>query len=112
MNHTGTQKVTDKAYEELANWGRFKIVQNADDADVVLVIEVEKESRGLNANTYGSNTTVTEVKSTYITTAFLLKGQKEPFFTERERANVFRKSATQRGIDDLKKRLDEGPPTP
>lgn len=26
VNHTGTQKVTDKAYEELKKWGRFVLV--------------------------------------------------------------------------------------
>ena len=112
VNHTGTQKVLDKAYEGLMKWGRFKVVQNADDADMVLVIDVDRESRGATASTYGNNTTVTEVRATYLITSFILKGRKEPFFTEQERAALLRKSATQRGIDELKKRLDEGPPKP
>ena len=112
VNHTGTQKVLDKAYEELTKWGRFKIVQNTDDSDIVLVVEVERNTHGATASSYGNTTTVNENTVTTITTSFILKGQKEPFFSEQERAALFRKSATQRGIDDLKKRLDEGPPTP
>ena len=109
VNHSGTQKVADKAYEELQKWARFTVVQNPDSADMVLVVEVNVHSVGATASNYGSTTTtVTENRVADITTAFILKGQKEPFFTETERANIFRKSATQRGIDDLKKRLDEG----
>lgn len=112
VNHTETQKVVDKAYEELTKWGRLKIIQSPADADMVLVVDVDKEIHGATANTYGSTTRVNEHTVVTITTAFILKGQTEPFFSEQERANLFRKSATQRGIDDLKSRIDEGPPAP
>ena len=112
VNHTGTQRVVDKAFEELTRWGKFKIVQNAADADMVLVVEVDNETHGVTANTYGSTTTVDDRQVVTITTSFILKGQTEPFFSEQERASPFRKSATQRGIDDLKKRIEEGPPAP
>ena len=98
VNHTGTQKVLDKAYEELTKWGRMKVVQNPDDADVVLVVEVQKGSHGATASSYGNTTTVDENTVTTITTSFILRGQKEPFFSEQERAALFRKSATQRGL--------------
>lgn len=110
VNHTGTQRVVDKAYQELTKWGKFKIIQNAADADMVLVVEVNRETRGAIANTTGTTTTVDETEVVTITTAFILKGQTAPFFSEQERASLFRKSATQRGIDDLKKRIEEGTP--
>ena len=79
MNHSGTQKVTDKAYEELMKWGRFKVVQSADEADMVLVIDVDRESRGATASTYGNNTTVTEVRATYMHHLFRAQGTERAF---------------------------------
>lgn len=35
-NQTGSSQVTDKAYEALTKWGRYKIVKDAKDADLVL----------------------------------------------------------------------------
>lgn len=35
--------------------------------------------------------------------------QQEPFFSETERANLFRKSATKRCVDDFRKRIEETP---
>ena len=35
-NQTGSSQVTDKAYEALTKWGRYKIVNDAKDADLVL----------------------------------------------------------------------------
>jgi hypothetical protein len=35
-NQTGASTITDKAYEALSKWGRYKIVKDAKDADLVL----------------------------------------------------------------------------
>ncbi len=35
-NQTGSSQITDKAYEALSKWGRYKIVKDAKDADLVL----------------------------------------------------------------------------
>jgi hypothetical protein len=35
-NQTGYSPITDKAYEALSKWGRYKIVKDAKDADLVL----------------------------------------------------------------------------
>lgn len=109
VNHVGSQKLTDKAYEELQKWGHFTVVQDPASADVVLVLTKTRYSTGASAYTTGSNTSITEDSVTDVTTSFILKGQTDPFFSETERASLLRKSATQRGIDELKKRLDEKP---
>jgi hypothetical protein len=35
-NQTGSSQVTDKAYAALSKWGRYKVVKDAKDADLVL----------------------------------------------------------------------------
>jgi hypothetical protein len=44
-NKTGYTQVTDKAYEALSKWGRFKIVQDAKSADLVLQFTADTEGR-------------------------------------------------------------------
>jgi hypothetical protein len=44
-NKTGYTQVTDKAYEALSKWGRFKIVKDAKDADLVLRFTADTEGR-------------------------------------------------------------------
>jgi hypothetical protein len=109
INHTGKQSVTDSAYEELQKWGRYTVVSDPAKADMVLTVGVQVHSTGATANMYGGSTTVTENKVADITTSFYLNGQQEPFFSETERANIFRKSATKRCVDDFRKRIEETP---
>ncbi len=87
--------------------GPFTIVQDQKIADIVLLIEVEQHETAATAHTYEGTTRVSSSTVTHITTSFILKGQSEPFFSETERAALFRKSATQRGIDELRKQLEE-----
>ena len=44
-NQTGHSEITDRAYEALSNWGRFKILQNAKDADLVLRFTADTKGR-------------------------------------------------------------------
>jgi len=44
-NKTGYTQVTDKAYEALSKWGRYKIVNDAKDADLVLRFTADTEGR-------------------------------------------------------------------
>ncbi len=107
VNHAGTQSVTDKAYEELQKWGRWTVLADASKADVVLVIGIQRKITGAVANTYGDSTYVNSNSVVDITAGFYLGQQTEPFFSETERASLFRKSATKRCIDDLRKRMEE-----
>ena len=44
-NQTGSSQITDKAYEALSKWGRFKIVKDAKDANLVLRFTADTEGR-------------------------------------------------------------------
>jgi hypothetical protein len=44
-NKTGFTQITDKAYEALSKWGRYKIVKDAKDADLVLQFTADTEGR-------------------------------------------------------------------
>jgi hypothetical protein len=44
-NQTGSSVITDKAYAALSKWGRFKIVKDAKDADLVLRFTADTEGR-------------------------------------------------------------------
>jgi len=40
-NQTGDAQITDRAYDALSKWGRFKILKDAKDADLVLRFTVD-----------------------------------------------------------------------
>ena len=82
VDDTGTEQAVDKAYEELTKWGKLKVIQSTPDADMGLVVEVDKETGGVTANTYGSTTTVNDRQVVTIATSFILKGRLSPFFYE------------------------------
>jgi len=44
-NQTGSSQITDKAYEALSKWGRFKVVQDAKGADLVLRFTADTNGR-------------------------------------------------------------------
>src|SRR5271168_3361230 len=44
-NQTGHTEITDKAYDALSKWGRFKIVKDAKDADLVLRFTADTNGR-------------------------------------------------------------------
>ena len=44
-NQTGHTEITDRAYDSLIKWGRFKISQEAKEADIVLRFTADTEGR-------------------------------------------------------------------
>ena len=44
-NQTGHVEITDRAYDALSKWGRFKILKDAKDADLVLRFTVNTNDR-------------------------------------------------------------------
>ena len=44
-NQTGDSEITDRAYNALSKWGRFKIVKEAKDADLVLRFTANTQGR-------------------------------------------------------------------
>lgn len=44
-NQTGHSEITDRAYDALTKWGRFKLLQNAKDADLILRFTADTKGR-------------------------------------------------------------------
>jgi hypothetical protein len=44
-NQTGHAEITDRAYDALSKWGRFKILKDAKDADLVLRFTADTKGR-------------------------------------------------------------------
>jgi hypothetical protein len=44
-NQTGHTEITDRAYDELSKWGRFKILKDAKDADLILRFTADTKGR-------------------------------------------------------------------
>jgi hypothetical protein len=44
-NKTGEAAITDRAYDAISKWGRFKIVKQAKDADLVLLFTANTKGR-------------------------------------------------------------------
>jgi len=44
-NQTGNSEITDRAYDALSKWGRFKILKDAKDADLVLRFTADSDGR-------------------------------------------------------------------
>ena len=53
-NQTGYTQITDKAYEALSKWGRYKIVKDAKDADLVLRFTADNQDRPTQPEEYRS----------------------------------------------------------
>jgi hypothetical protein len=50
VNDTGESYTIDRASDELKKWGRYQIVENPDDADLVLVLAMREDLVGLERN--------------------------------------------------------------
>jgi hypothetical protein len=44
-NHTGHPEIAERAHDALSSWGRFKILDNAKDADLVLRFKADTHGR-------------------------------------------------------------------
>lgn len=44
-NQTGHSEITDRAYDALTKWGRFKLTQTAKDADLILRFTADTKGR-------------------------------------------------------------------
>jgi len=54
VNQTQFASLGDKAFDELTKWGRFKIVQKPEEADLVLALSATSTVTGSNTRTSGS----------------------------------------------------------
>ncbi len=95
-NQTGTQGVLDRAYQNFEKWGRFRIVQEKDAADLVVVFS---HKSGMDE---GTTTGFTEMQ-------VFAKGDPESVFqtTEPFKIKLLGGSATKSCVEDFRHRLAE-----
>ena len=124
-NQTGMAKLGDRAYEGLKKWGRFQIVMDRKQADLVFLLTAQEHNGGYittgggqtgtvdssgNINTSGNPTYTTPVTVgyTYLTVFDAKTG--DNLWSESKRwGNLYTgfHSATKGLIDELRKRIDE-----
>ena len=95
-NQTGYTQVTDKAYEALSKWGRFKIVKDAKDADLVLRFTADTAGRPTPpGNNIDQSPTPIVLSVRDQTNELLSISRNQPFHSQ-----------TTLDIDDFKKRVE------
>ena len=97
-NQTGHAEITDRAYEELTKWGRFKIVKDAKDADLVLQFTADTKGR---PNPPGNDI---DVSPTPVHFSVLDQTNNELWSISK---NAPFHSQTRLDIDEFKKRIEE-----
>ena len=123
VNDAGESSFADRAYDELQKWGRYKIISDPNQADLVLVISSREDYVGsvgnstseTTAQVYGSygraTTTSTQSSSAVIrgkTYIMFFDGKRQDRrFGQTEGSGGFFKSATRGIIKELKKRVEE-----
>ena len=111
-NRSGNASLGDRAYQELLNWGRFRVVQDRTQADVIFLLSLRVETRGArntgrvdeNGNYYGRSSP--NIRA-YSGLTVLDAKTGDPLWTESKVATIFRKSAIKRAVDELRKRMEE-----
>jgi hypothetical protein len=124
-NQTGMAKLGDRAYEELKKWGRFQIVPDRKQADLIFLLTAQERDGGyvtsgggqtgtvdssgnINTSSNPTYTTHVTVGYTYLTVFDAKSG--DNLWSESKRwGNLYTgfRSATKSLIDELKKRMDE-----
>jgi hypothetical protein len=99
-NRSGSAAIGDSAYQELANWARFRVVNDRAQADIVFVLSGHREVVGAEKNggpdvRFFSGLQVTDANTG------------ESLWADSRQAALLRKSAIKRAIDELRKRIEE-----
>jgi hypothetical protein len=124
-NQTGMAKLGDRAYEELKKWGRFQIVADRKQADLIFLLSAQERDGGYVTSGGGQTGTVdssgnirTSSDPTYTThvtvgytylTVFDAKSGDNLWSDSKRWGNLYTgfHSATKSLINALKKRMDE-----
>lgn len=117
-NQSGTASFTDRCYDELSKWGRFKIVSDPKEADIVFRISSFTHTAGATATTtttdYGStatsNTDISENRYGFTRIDVLASSTGQVLWSDTHRwGNLFTgfKSATREVVKELRKRIEE-----
>jgi hypothetical protein len=97
-NQTGHSDITDRAYEALSKWGRFKILQNEKDADLVLRFTADTKGRPTPPRN--------DIDISPTPVLFTVFDQTNNELWSASRNQPFR-SQTRLDIDEFKKRIEE-----
>jgi hypothetical protein len=96
-NQTGHAEITDRAYDALSKWGRFKILKDAKDADLVL---------RFTANTNGRPTPPgNDIDVSPTPVVFSVRDQANELWSVSKNKPLH--SQTRLDIDEFKKRIEE-----
>jgi hypothetical protein len=124
-NQSGIAKLGDRAYEQLTKWGRFEVVQNRRQADLILLLSARQYDGGYvttGGGTTGTvddngniNTTNNPSYTTHVTTNYTYMNLIDPktgdsLWSDSKRwGNLYTgfHSATKGLIDELMKRINE-----
>jgi hypothetical protein len=111
-NRSGQAAIGDRAYQEIKNWGRFQMVQERDQADLILLLTAREEVRGGQQNGRvdedgNIHTSTSPDVWRYSGLTALDPRTGNTLWTESRVASILRKSAIKRAIDELRKRIEE-----
>jgi len=96
-NQTGHAEITDRAYDELTKWGRFKIVKDAKDADLVIRFTADTKGR--------PNPPGNDIDMSPTPVLFSVRDQTNELWSVSKNAPFH--SQTRQDIDEFKKRIEE-----
>lgn len=104
QNNSGHADITDKCYDQLREWGRFQVVNDSSQADVIFEIGTHSRSSGANGTIIGDHVWMTENHAHY-TTISVLDQRGNVLWTDTRKWGF--KSATRGVIKELRKRIEE-----
>ncbi|HYW37891.1 MAG TPA: hypothetical protein VE957_07245 [Terriglobales bacterium] len=124
-NQSGVAKVGDRCYEQIKQWGRFQVVQDRNQADLILLLSVREYSGGYvttgggttgtidssgNINTTNNPTYTRPVSVDYVYLTVIDPKTGDSLWSDlKRRGNLYTgfHSATKGLIDELMKRINE-----
>ena len=128
-NQSGMAKLGDRAYEQLQKWGRFQVVQDRKQADLIFLLSAREynggyvtsgggttgridESGNINTSSSPTYTTPVSVGYTYLTVIDPRTGE-NLWSDSKKWGNLYTgfHSATKGLIDELEKRINEAQPS-
>jgi hypothetical protein len=104
-NRTGFQEAADHCYEALKKWGRFTVVNDKAQADLVFVLTGGHENAGAVAIPSGSSVLVTDVRRSI--TALLVVDAASGDTLWQDTMHAPHGSRAGSLVDELRKRLEE-----
>jgi hypothetical protein len=113
-NNSGEAKLADRCYDELSKWGRFKIVSDPKQADVIFQIGTHVRTYGYSGRSTtdangSTDTSLTEETAGFTTISVVNPTGQVLWSDTRRWGSLFAgfRSATREVIKELRKRMEE-----